>query len=68
MPKLKSNRAAMKRYRFTASGKIKHGKPGRRHNFHQKTEKRKRGLNKAGYLTPIEAEKVTTRLLPYGSR
>jgi len=68
MPKLKSCRAAMKRYRFTASGKLKHGKPGRRHNFHQKTEKRKRGLGRSGYLTKVETEKVNTRLLPYGSR
>jgi large subunit ribosomal protein L35 len=67
MPKLKSKRAAMKRYRFTDSGKVKIQKPGRRHHLHQKTEKRKRGLNHPGYLAPYDAEKAR-RLMPYGSR
>ena len=67
MPKLKSKRAAMKRYRFTASKKVKHQKLGRRHNLHQKTEKRKRNMGRASYLPDVQAEKVE-HLLPYGSR
>ena len=67
MPKLKSRRAAMKRYRFTARGKVKFSKPGRRHNFHQKSEKRKRGMNQASYMTAVERRKVNA-MLPYGSR
>lgn len=67
MPKLKSRKAAMKRYRFTASGRVKFQKPGRRHHLHQKTEKYKRGLNKGGYLTDVQGAKVE-RQLPYGSR
>ena len=57
----------MKRYRFTASGRVKFQKPGRRHNLHQKTEKRKRGLHRGSYLTEVLGEKVE-RQLPYGSR
>ncbi len=67
MPKLKTKRAAMKRYRFTASGRVKFQKPGRRHHMHQKTEKRKRRLNKGSYL-PVEQTDHVERLLPYGSR
>ena len=67
MPKLKSRRAAMKRYRFTASGKVKFMRPGRRHNMHVKSEKRKRALNHAFYLPMADARHVY-RQLPYGSR
>ncbi len=67
MPKLKSNRAAMKRYRFTASGKVKLARVGRRHNMHQKSEKNKRSLNHPTYLPKADAAHVN-RLLPYGSR
>ena len=68
MPKMKSCRAAMKRYRFTASGKVKHAKQGKRHNLHVKTEERKRGMNRGIYLPEADARHVRARLLPYGSR
>lgn len=67
MPKLKSRGAAKKRLRFTASGKVKMGKRGRRHNMHQKTEKRKRGLKRSSYLPDALAAKAHKQL-PYGSR
>lgn len=57
----------MKRYRFTANGRVKFRKPGMRHHMHVKSEKRKRGLLKGGYLPTVQAEKVK-RNLPYGSR
>ncbi len=67
MPKLKSRNAAKKRLRFTASGKVKIGKRGRRHHLHQKTEKRKRGLKQGAYL-PDALAATAHRQLPYGSR
>lgn len=67
MPKLKSKRAAMKRYRFTKSGRVKFQRPGRRHNMHVKSEKRKRDLNHPTYLQHVEQDKVE-RQLPYGGR
>jgi len=67
MPKLKSRRAAMKRYRFTAGGTAKAARPGRRHNLHQKNEKRKRTMRRASLLPDVMSEKVH-RQLPYGSR
>jgi len=67
VPKLKSNRSAMKRYRFTSSGRVKYARVGRRHHMHQKSEKRKRGFNHAVYLPKQDAVHVK-RLMPYGSR
>ena len=67
MPKLKSNRSAMKRFRFTASGRVKTGKPGRRHHLHLKDEKRKRNMRRASLLPEVMGEKIH-RQLPYGSR
>jgi large subunit ribosomal protein L35 len=43
MPKLKTNRAAAKRFRKTAKG-FKRGTAYRRHNLGHKTQKRKRQL------------------------
>jgi len=57
----------MKRYRFTASGKAKSARPGRRHNMHQKNEKRKRTMRRATIQPEVMTEKVH-RQLPYGSR
>ena len=67
MPKLKSRRAAMKRYRFTAGGTARATRPGRRHNLHTKSEKRKRTMRRATLLPEVLGEKVH-RQLPYGSR
>jgi large subunit ribosomal protein L35 len=67
MPKLKSNRASMKRYRFTANGTARAARAGRRHNLHQKNEKRKRTMRRASLLPDVMTKKVH-RTLPYGSR
>lgn len=44
MPKIKSNSSAKKRFRLTASGKIKRGKSHRSHILTKKSSKRKRHL------------------------
>ncbi|MBX9704896.1 MAG: 50S ribosomal protein L35 [Gammaproteobacteria bacterium] len=41
MPKLKSNRGACKRFRVSASGRIKHRKANRNHILTKKAPKRK---------------------------
>ncbi len=63
-PKLKSKRSAMKRFKKTASGKIKHGSKGRRHGMSNKARKRTRQLRKAGLLTGGD-QKLVSRLIPY---
>ena len=41
MPKLKTNKAAKKRYKYTATGKVKRTKANRRHLFGNKTNRQK---------------------------
>jgi len=47
MPKLKTNRAAAKRLRTTASGHIKRNRAGKSHILTKKNRKRKRNLRQA---------------------
>jgi large subunit ribosomal protein L35 len=65
MPKMKTRRAAAKRYTVTGNGKVKYKKQGMRHILSKKSTKRKRHLRKAGILSPAE-QKRAKRLLPYG--
>lgn len=65
-PKLKTNRAAAKRYRLTGKGRVKVGRKGKRHNFENKNRKRKRNLRGTKLLRP-EDEPMAKRLLPNGS-
>ena len=64
MPKLKTNKAASKRFKATASGKLKRKKAGLRHILGKKSTKRKRGLRKATLVDKTN-EKPMKRLLPY---
>ena len=59
MPKLKTHKGAAKRFRLTASGKVKCGHSHARHILTKKTAKRKRYLAKAD-------EKLVKNMLPYG--
>ena len=65
MPKLKTNKAAAKRFRFTKKGKIKKRNAGRRHILGNKKRKRKRQLRRTGYVSKADARRIR-RLLPYG--
>ena len=66
MPKLKTKRSAAKRFRMTATGKIKAGKAGRRHNLSLgKNRKRKRHLRHSQVLARRD-EKHLKKALPYG--
>jgi large subunit ribosomal protein L35 len=44
MPKMKTHKASKKRYRVTASGKLKRRQAGKKHLLSHKTGKRKRQL------------------------
>ena len=58
MPKLKTHKASKKRFRLSATGKVKRGRPGRRHLLSHKPTKRKRLLRKAGYCPKGDAVRV----------
>ena len=64
MPKLKTKKAASKRYRVTGNGKIKVGRKGKRHIFTNKSRKRKRDLRGTLLLGPTDAPKAK-QMLPY---
>lgn len=64
MPKMKTRRAAAKRYHKTGGGKIKYKKQGLRHILSKKRTKRKRHLRKAGILSAPEQRRARD-LLPY---
>ena len=51
-PKMKTNRAAAKRFTVTGSGLVKFASKGHRHCLSNKSRKRKRQQRKANYMTP----------------
>ena len=56
MPKLKTKKAAAKRFKVTASGKVKYKRAGKRHNLgHRKSAKRKLKLRKGAIVHPSSA-------------
>jgi large subunit ribosomal protein L35 len=65
MPKLKTKKAAAKRFKITGKGKVKRKKAFARHILTKKSPKRKRGLRKAGFVDKADL-KVIKRLKPYG--
>jgi large subunit ribosomal protein L35 len=55
---MKTNRAAAKRFKKTANGKIKRKKALARHIMTKKSAKRKRHLRKATYVKSADAKKL----------
>ena len=64
MPKMKTKRAAAKRFRALGSGKFKRGKKGRRHILINKNRKRKRRLKEVALVHPAD-ESAVRRMMPY---
>lgn len=65
MPKMKTNRAAAKRFKVSASGKVRRRHAGTRHILTSKPAKRKRQLRRGA--TAADANmRALRRLLPYG--
>ncbi|MBW1990838.1 MAG: 50S ribosomal protein L35 [Deltaproteobacteria bacterium] len=64
MPKLKTHRGAAKRFRVTASGKLKRKRPGHSHLLTGKSRKRKRQQRQPDFAHPVERKKIK-QLLPY---
>jgi len=64
MPKMKSNRAAAKRFARTGTGKIKRRRAYLRHILTTKTRGQKRRLGKSTLVDKAD-ERQIYRLLPY---
>ena len=63
MPKIKTNRAAAKRFKRTGSGKFKRSKAFKKHILSKKSTKRKRRLRKAGLVDKADQAKVRRLLV-----
>ncbi|HIZ43359.1 MAG TPA: 50S ribosomal protein L35 [Firmicutes bacterium] len=64
MPKVKTSRAAAKRFKKTGTGKLKRMKAYKSHILTKKSQKRKRNLRKSAVAVPSNA-KVMKKILPY---
>ena len=62
--KIKTNRAAAKRFRKTASGKFKAGHANRSHILTKKSTKRKRNLRQTNHVRAEDSGRLL-RQLPY---
>ena len=64
MPKIKTNRAAAKRFKVTGTGKLKRSKAYKRHILKKKTTKTKRNLRKAAIVDATNVKNMK-KILPY---
>jgi large subunit ribosomal protein L35 len=62
MPKMKSKRAAMKRFTLTASGRVKRGKAYASHLLSGKSTKRKRNYRRDAILTKADESRIKSML------
>jgi large subunit ribosomal protein L35 len=62
MPKMKSNRAATKRFRVTPKGKVLFQPSGLRHNLESKSGKKKRELSALRELSKYDKHTVLRML------
>lgn len=65
MPKIKTNRATAKRFRFTASGRVKRSQANKRHILTKKSADRKRDLRGTAMVADVDVPNIR-RLLPNG--
>lgn len=65
MPKMKTKSGAKKRFKLTASGKVRAGQAGKRHGMIKRTNKQIR--NGRGTTTLSEQDaRIVKKFLPYG--
>ena len=67
MPKIKTNKAAKKRYSLTAKGKVKRTTAGRRHLLANKTKRQKLSSRRPAKYADKTCENTIKKLLPYGN-
>ena len=62
MPKMKTNRAAAKRFKLTAKGKVKRGSSGVRHGMIGKARDRKRKLTGMVVMADVDQPRALRML------
>lgn len=58
MPKMKSNSGAKKRFKVTATGRVKRQKAYHSHILTKKSQKRKRNLRKSTLVAKVDEKRV----------
>ena len=61
MPKIKTNRAAAKRFKATGTGKLKRNKAYKSHILTKKSTKRKRNLRQATITDATNVKNISVR-------
>ncbi len=64
MPKVKTNKAAAKRFKKTGTGKFKYSRANKQHILTKKSPKRKRRLRKANVADKTNMKQIS-KMLPY---
>lgn len=64
MPKMKTQRSAAKRFKKTASGKVKRNKAYKTHILSKMSRKRKRNLRKPTLVSDADMRKIDL-MMPY---
>jgi large subunit ribosomal protein L35 len=67
MPKMKTNRAAAKRFKITATGRVRRSKAGASHFMAGKPAARLRRLRKQDMVDQTMEQRVK-QMLPYGTK
>lgn len=65
MPKMKTSRAAAKRFKKTGTGQLKRNKAYKSHILTKKSAKRKRNLRKATTADKTVIKTIKKKLIPY---
>jgi large subunit ribosomal protein L35 len=65
MPKMKTKSSVKKRFKVTATGKVRAGPGMKRHGLRNRTQKAKRSNRRMQTLTPMDARTVK-QWAPYG--
>ncbi|MGH9513691.1 MAG: 50S ribosomal protein L35 [Terriglobales bacterium] len=64
MPKLKTHKGAAKRFKKTATGKVKRGHSHLRHILTSKSQRRKKKLGRSILVSDADTPKIK-RMIPY---
>ena len=67
MPKMKTKSGVKKRFKLTASGKLKATQAGKQHFMRRRTKSQIRNLRGTTILEGQEAKNLIRYFLPYGS-
>lgn len=65
MPKQKTHKGLSKRVKITASGKVRHRRPGGSHLMSGKNAKRRRRVTSSAIMTTVAARKIKYELHKY---